>query len=103
MDEEGIPTNIESSILNLDHIRGDVKMHWLHIQQPSAANLYRKSYIWLLNAAAFWLQPVVMTLNITPYTTVIRISDGCISTMDQKVILTPSGLNNFIIYKLTEI
>ena len=31
-----------------------------HIQQPAAANLYGKSCIKLVNAAAFWLQPTVM-------------------------------------------
>ena len=50
-------------------LRGDVKIHWLqpHIQQPAAANLYRKSYTQLLNAAAFWLQPTVMNFDVSPY------------------------------------
>ena len=38
----------------------------LHIQQLAAANLYRKSYIQVLNAAAFWLQPAVMNFDVTP-------------------------------------
>ena len=38
----------------------------LHIQQPAAANLYRKCYILLLNAAAFWLQPAVMNFDDSP-------------------------------------
>ena len=36
-----------------------------HIQQPAAASLYRKSY--LENAAAFWLQLVVMDFDVSPY------------------------------------
>ena len=38
----------------------------LHIQQPAAANLYRKCYTLLLNAAAFWLQPAVMNFDVFP-------------------------------------
>ena len=39
----------------------------LHIQQPAAANLYRKCYTLLFNAAAFWLQPAVMNFDDFPY------------------------------------
>ena len=39
----------------------------LHIQQPATANLYRKCYTLLLNAAAFWLQPAVMNFDVFPY------------------------------------
>ena len=39
----------------------------LHIQQPAAANLYRKCYTLLLNAAAFGLQPAVMNFDVFPY------------------------------------
>ena len=38
-----------------------------HIQQPAAANLYRKSYTNLLNAAAFWLQLAVTDFDDFPY------------------------------------
>ena len=38
-----------------------------HIQQPAAANLYRKSNTYLLNAAAFWLQPAVTDFDVFPY------------------------------------
>ena len=38
----------------------------LHIQQPAAANLYRKCYTLLLNAAAFWLQPAVINFDVFP-------------------------------------
>ena len=38
----------------------------LHIQQPAAANLYRKYYTLLLDAAAFWLQPAVMHFDVFP-------------------------------------
>ena len=37
-----------------------------HIQQPAAANLYRKSYTYMLNAAASWLQPAVMNVDVSP-------------------------------------
>ena len=37
-----------------------------HIQQPAAANFYRKSYIYMLNAAALLLQPVVMNFDVSP-------------------------------------
>ena len=36
-----------------------------HIQQPATANLYRKSYTQLLNAAAFWLQPAVKHFDVS--------------------------------------
>ena len=36
------------------------------IQQPDAASLYRKSYTEVSNAAACWLQPVVMDVDIFP-------------------------------------
>ena len=35
-----------------------------HIQQPTAANLYRKN---LHKSAAFWVQPAVMNCNVFPY------------------------------------
>ena len=38
-----------------------------HIQQPATANLYRKSYTQLLNAAAFWMQPTVKHFDVSPY------------------------------------
>ena len=38
----------------------------LHIQQPAAANLYRKCYTLLLDAAAFWQQPAVMNFDVFP-------------------------------------
>ena len=37
-----------------------------HIQQAAAANLFRKSYTYLLNAAAFWLQPAVIRYDVLP-------------------------------------
>ena len=39
----------------------------LYIQQPVAANLYRKCYTLLLNAAAFCLQPPGMNFDVFPY------------------------------------
>ena len=39
----------------------------LHIHQPAAANLYRKCYTLLLDAAAFWLQPAVMNFDVFPW------------------------------------
>ena len=39
----------------------------IHIQQPAAANLYRKCYTSLLKAAAYWLQPAVMNVDVFPY------------------------------------
>ena len=39
----------------------------LHIQQPAAANLYRKCYTLPLNAAAFRLQPAVMNFDVFPH------------------------------------
>ena len=65
-------------------LRGDVKIHWLQhstavysfsyinwlqlaAEYGAAANLYRKSYTQLLNAAAFWLQPAVMNFDVSPY------------------------------------
>ena len=44
----------------------------LHIHQPAAANLYRKCYTVLLNAAAFWLQPAVMNFDVFPYSRVLN-------------------------------
>ena len=41
----------------------------LHIQQPAAANLYRKCYTLLLDAESFWLQPAVMKFDVFPYGT----------------------------------
>ena len=38
-----------------------------HIQQPAAAKLYRESYTQLLDAAAIWLQPLVMNFDVSPY------------------------------------
>ena len=38
----------------------------LHIQPPASANLYRKCYTLLLNAAAFCLQPAVMHFDVFP-------------------------------------
>ena len=37
-----------------------------HIQQPAAAHLYRKNYRYQVNAAALWLQPVVMNFDVFP-------------------------------------
>ena len=37
-----------------------------HIQEPAAANVYRKFYTYSLNAWAFWLQPVVMNFDVCP-------------------------------------
>ena len=34
------------------------------IHQKVVANLYGKSYIYLLNAAVFWLQPAVMNVDV---------------------------------------
>ena len=51
-------------------LRGDANIHWLqppYIQQPAAANLYRKSYEKLLNAAAIWLQPDVVNFEVFPH------------------------------------
>ena len=45
----------------------------LHIQQPTAAKLYRKCYKLLLNAAAFWLQPAVMNFDVFFYGTIAYI------------------------------
>ena len=39
----------------------------INIQQPAAANLYRKCYTLLLNAAAFWLQPAVTNFDVFLY------------------------------------
>ena len=36
-----------------------------HIQQPAADNLHRKSFIWPLYAAAFWLQRVVIHFDVS--------------------------------------
>ena len=49
-------------------IRGDVKINWLQPPYSAAitANLYRKCYTFLLNAAAFWLQPAVMNFDVFP-------------------------------------
>ena len=44
----------------------------LHTQQPAAANLYRKCYTLLLDAAAFWLQPTVMNFEVFTYLRSIR-------------------------------
>ena len=51
------------------YIRGDVRILWLHplILQPAAANMYRKSYTSLLNAAGFWLQQAAMDFDVFPY------------------------------------
>ena len=35
-----------------------------NIQQPAAANVHSKSFTWLLNAAAFWLQSVSMNVDV---------------------------------------
>ena len=66
---------------SFDGLRTQVRKTWdlgetskligcsLHIQQPAAANLYRKCYTLLLNAAAFWLQPAVLNFDVFPYLT----------------------------------
>ena len=56
---------IESLFKEIAVVREDVEFIWLQ-QQPAAANLYRKCYTLLLNAASFWLQPVVMNFDVFP-------------------------------------
>ena len=48
--------------------KGKRQIHWSqhHIQQLAAANLYRKIYIYLLNAAAFCLLPAAMNFDVFP-------------------------------------
>ena len=60
----------------------------LHIQQPAAANLYRKCYTLLLKPAAFWLQPAVMNVDVSPYS----------STQDYNIIKPLIWLLNVTFY-----